>query len=399
MGDGTATSFDRTVEGLGDGEVISIGSGKTIFKLASCEKNPVVRPEDVGLIWLESGQLKTGAVFNAGAELFKEKVILMPRCHRQYRKGTFFDEALGIERHCMENYISEVWPLVSEDGLHFARYKNVAIAGDGTGHQDFTYGIEDIRVVKCGGRYMLVGCGKIKPPFKRGDSDRIAIYSTHDFANITYHGTVKSFDSRNAVPFSHPVNDRYCILLRFHPDIHLDILEAGLDQLLNPSRHVQRWEETYERKRQNLLLEAGHYLHEKEKIGPGPQVIRTDRGWLLIYHAVGEIEHGICRAYGLGEGIKRGYSVCAALLDLADPRKVLCRTRDPIYIPVAPYELYGDDQFPVDVPAVVFPVGALVREGKLLLYAGAGDKYVILLSCNLGGLVDYLWEYCRLDSS
>ncbi|MFQ5906516.1 MAG: hypothetical protein ACE5JA_08080, partial [bacterium] len=200
MGDGTATSFDRTVEGLGDGEVISIGSGKTIFKLASCEKNPVVRPEDVGLIWLESGQLKTGAVFNAGAELFKEKVILMPRCHRQYRKGTFFDEALGIERHCMENYISEVWPLVSEDGLHFARYKNVAIAGDGTGHQDFTYGIEDIRVVKCGERYMLVGCGKIKPPFKGGDSDRIAIYSTDDFANITYHGTVKSFDSRNAVP-------------------------------------------------------------------------------------------------------------------------------------------------------------------------------------------------------
>ena len=63
---------------------------------------------------------------------------------------------------------------------------------------------------------------------------------------------------------------------------------------------------------------------------------------------------------------------------------------------------YGQQVFSVcpaagcgEFPA--FPVGALVRKGKLLLYAGAGDKYVILLSCNLGGLVDYLWEYCRLN--
>ncbi|TET78214.1 hypothetical protein E3J38_08900 [candidate division TA06 bacterium] len=397
MGDGMITSFDRTLETLGDGEVIATGSGKTIFRLASCEKNPVVKPQDIGLTWKEAGKTRIGAVFNAGVELFEEKVILAPRCHQGYKKGTFFDEALGMKRHCLENYISEVWPLVSEDGLHFARFKNVVISGDGTAHKDFTYGIEDIRIVKYGGRYVLVGCGKTKPPFKGGDSDRITIYSTDDFVNITYHGMVRSFDSRNAVPFTDPTDDRHYILLRFHPNIHLDILEAGMDQLLDPPRHAYEWEEIHKRKNKNLLLEAGHYLHEKEKIGPGPQVIKTDKGWLVIYHAVGEIEDSICKAYGLKEKIERGYSVCAALLDLRDPRNVLCRTRDPIYIPVAPYELCGDDEYPVDVPAVVFPVGVLVRKGKLLLYAGAGDKYITLLSCNLGGLIDYLWEYCRLN--
>ncbi|MFQ6093655.1 MAG: hypothetical protein ACE5OR_13455, partial [bacterium] len=145
---------------------------------------------------------------------------------------------------------------------------------------------------------------------------------------------------------------------------------------------------------QNLLLEAGHYPHEREKIGPGTQVIRTERGWLLIYHAVGEIGDNICKAYGLREKIERGYSICAALLDLDDPKKVLCRTRNPIYIPSAPYELHGNDQYPVDVPAVVFPVGAFVRKEKLIIYAGAGDKYIILLSCNLNNLVNYLWEGC-----
>ena len=97
------------------------------------------------------------------------------------------------------------------------------------------------------------------------------------------------------------------------------------------------------------------------------------------------------------EQLRRGYSVSAALLASDDPRRVLRRTRLPIYIPSAPYELNGDDEYPVDVPAVVFPVGALVHDGKLLVYAGAGDKYVELLSCGLTKLVDYLWEHGRLD--
>ena len=388
------SSLDPTVNKLGAGEITQTESGETIFKLDSFDNNPIVKPQDLGLTWYENGELKTGAVFNGGAEVFQDRVMLMPRCHRGYRKATFFDETLGIERHRLENYISEVWPLVSEDGVHFRRFQNVVIRGDGTDHQDFTYGIEDIRIVKCGQRYLLIGCGKTKPPFKGRNADRIAVYSTDNFVNITYHGMVGSFDTRNAVPYPETVNGRHYMLLRFHPNIHLDYLEAGVDQLLNPSRHTEDWQKIYERRNQSLLLEVGQYSHEKQKIGPGTQVIRTDKGWLLIYHAVGEIESDLCRAYGLTEKIKRGYSICAALLDLDDPRRILCRTRNPIYIPSAPYELHGNDQYPVDVPAVVFPVGAFVQRKKLIIYAGAGDKYIILLSCNVDNLVSYLWKYC-----
>lgn len=388
-------TLDNFITKLGEGTVVSLDSGEVAFKLAPFENNPIVKPQDLGLTFYENGELKVGAVFNGGAEVFQDKVILTPRCHQGYKKGTFFDEKLGIERTCLENYISEVWPLVSEDGVHFTRFQNVVIRGDGTDHQDFTYGIEDIRIVKCDKTYLLIGCGKINPPFKGTNADRIAIYSTEDFVNITYHDMVESFDSRNAVPFPESVNGQYYMLLRFHPNIHLGFLEAGMDQLLNPSKHIAQWEKIYERRSQNLLLEAGRYPHERDKIGPGTQVIKTDRGWLLIYHAVGEIGDTICKAYGLAEKIERGYSVCAALLDLDDPRKVLCRTTNPIYIPSAPYELYGNDQYSVDVPAVVFPIGVLVRKDKLILYAGAGDKYIILLSCNLDNLVNYLCEYCK----
>ena len=389
------SSFDQTVQKLGDGEIILLDSGDTIFKMDSFRDNPIVKPQDLGLVWKEDNTTKIGAVFNPGAEIFQDKVILLPRCHQGYRKGKFFDKKLGIERSYLKNYISEVLPLVSDDGIHFTRFRDVVIKGDGTDHQDFSYGIEDLRIIKYNHRFLLVGCGKIKPPFKGENADRIAIYSTEDFVNISYHGLIESFDSRNAISFPEPINGRYYILLRFHPNIHLACLEAGMEQLLNPSKYRKEWEKVYEQRQQNLLLEAGYLAHEKEKIGPSTPLIKTDRGWLVIYHSVGEIEENICKAYGLPEKIKRGYSICAAMLDLENPEKVLCRTRHPIYIPSAPYELYGDKQYPVDVPAVVFPVGAIVREDKLILYAGAGDKYIILLSCNLDNLVDYLCKFCQ----
>ena len=389
------SSFNQNIQKLGDGEIILLDSGDTIFKMDSFRGNPVVKPQDLGLVWKENDTLKIGAVFNAGAEIFQDKIILLPRCHQGYRKGKFFDKKLGIERSYLENYISEVLPLVSDDGINFTRFQNVVIKGNGTDQQDFIYGIEDLRIIKYDHRFLLVGCGKIKPPFKGENADRIAIYSTEDFVNISYHGLVESFDSRNAIPFPEPINGRYYILLRFHPNIHLAYLEAGIEQLLNPSKYKKEWEKLYEQRQQNLLLKAGYLTHEKEKIGPSTPLIKTDKGWLFIYHSVGEIEEDICKEYGLSEKIKRGYSICAALLDPENPEKVLCRTRHPIYIPSAPYELYGNEQYPVDVPAVVFPVGAIVRKDKLILYAGAGDKYIILLSCNLDNLVDYLYKYCQ----
>lgn len=388
------STIEDTIQKLGEGKIIKLNSGDTIFKMDSFKDNPIIKPQDMGLTWEKDGKLNIGAVFNGGAEVFQDKIILLPRCHQGYWKSKFLDKKLGFERTCLENYISEVWPLVSDDGIHFNRFQKVIIRGDGTDHQDFTYGIEDLRIIKYNSKYLLVGCGKIKPPFKGENADRIAIYSTEDFVNISYNGLVESFDSRNAVPFSESIEGRYYILLRFHPNINLGYLEAGLDQLLNPSKYIKQWEKLYKQRNQNILLEAGHYPHEKEKLGPGPQLIKTDKGWLVIYHAVGEIGEDIGKAYGLSEKIKRAYSIGAALLDLENPKKILYRTKYPIYIPSAPYELYGNEEYPVDVPAVVFPVGAIVRKGKLILYCGAGDKYTILLSCNLNNLVNYLGKYC-----
>ncbi len=389
------SDFDQLVKRLGDGEVVQTAAGEKIFKLSPFGGNPIVKPQDLGLTWQENGRLKIGAVFNGGAEYFNEKIILVPRCHQNYQQKKSFDKELKIERYWLDNYISEIWPLVSEDGVDFKRYDNTVIRGDGIDHQDFTYGIEDIRIVKHGQRYILVGAGKLKPPFKGSNADRAAIYSTEDFINITYHGIIDSFDNRNAIPIFD--DDKVYMLLRFHPNINLVILEGGMEQLLNPSRYKENWEKIYQQRDENILIESGRYSHEKEKVGAGTPLIKTGRGSLLIYHAVGEINEDICKEYGLTGKIKRAYTVCAAILDLDNPKKVLCRTKNPIYIPHTPYELEGNKQYPVDVPNVVFPVGSIVKNNKLLLYCGAGDKYTILLSCDINKLIDYIFKNCKVE--
>jgi predicted GH43/DUF377 family glycosyl hydrolase len=391
-----ATPLDSTVEGLGEGSVVRLEAGETLFKLDSFPGNPILKPQDLGLTSSGSNcEQRSGAVFNGGAELFDGRVVLTPRCHQRYLRRTRFDEALGDERFSFENYVSEVWPLVSEDGVRFRRLGNSCIKGDGTDHLHFTHGIEDVRIVRASSGYLLVGTGKINAAHSGlRDGDRIAIYSTDDFLSIDYRGMVDAFDTRNVVPLLESIGDRYHVLVRFHPDIHLSVLKHGLDQLLNPGDHGNAWAAIYKDRSESLLLKAGLYRHEQEKIGAGTQFIWTDRGWLLLYHAVGEIRAEICEVYGVQGPIRRGYSTCAALLALDDPRQVLRRTIEPIYVPSAPYELYGDDEYPLDIPAVVFPVGALVRSGKLIIYAGAGDKYVVMLSCCVEKLVDYLWEHC-----
>lgn len=386
-------NLNEKIENSGNGHIIKTKSGKYIFKLCSYRKNPIVTPKDIGLTWYENKKLKIGAVFNPGAEIYKDKIILLPRCHKGYKKDMYFDSKLGIKRYYLENYISEVWPLVSCDGVKFKRLKNAVIRGDGTDHTDFAYGIEDIRIVKYKQQYLLIGCGKIKPPFKEGNADRIAIYSTKDFLNIKYHGMVDSFDSRNIVPLF--IDKKVYLLLRFHPNIHLTTLDAGIEQLLNPEKYKRYWQKLYREKNRSLLFSSGEFLHEKEKIGPSTQLIETNKGLLSLYHAVGEIDINITREYGLNRKIRRGYSICAALLDSENPKKVIARTQHPIYIPSLPYELKGNKKIPVDVPNVIFPVGAISIKDKLLIYCGAGDKYITLLSCSLNNLVNYLIKYCK----
>ena len=66
------------------------------------------------------------------------------------------------------------------------------------------------------------------------------------------------------------------------------------------------------------------------RIGIGPPLLKTEYGWLLVYHGVKETVTG-----GM-------YRVGLALLDLHDPSRVLRRCPDWVFGPLAEYERVGD---------------------------------------------------------
>lgn len=112
------------------------------------------------------------------------------------------------------------------------------------------------------------------------------------------------------------------------------------------------------------------------KIGAGSVPLRTEEGWLMFYHGV----INTCNGFR--------YSMGAALLDLEDPTKVLCRTRSYLLAPALSYETSGD------VPNVIFPCAAIADGDQIGLYYGAADTSVAIAF----GYISEIIAFMKKDS-
>ena len=108
-------------------------------------------------------------------------------------------------------------------------------------------------------------------------------------------------------------------------------------------------------------------------VGGGVPPLKTDRGWLIIYH-------GRRRANG-GEPCYEGW---AALVDYREPWTSIRRSREPI---LTPFETGESDV----IPNVAFPTGAvMLDDGTLEVYLGVNDTVTAVARADLDELLDYL---------
>ena len=107
--------------------------------------------------------------------------------------------------------------------------------------------------------------------------------------------------------------------------------------------------------------------------GAGPPPLRTDKGWLLLYHAQDDREPS---KYKLG----------AMILDINDPTKILYRSPQPILTPDMHYENDGK-------PGIVYASGAVIIGDNLMVYYGGGDRHVCIAETPLRALLDWMIEY------
>lgn len=217
-----------------------------------------------------------------------------------------------------------------------------------------TFGIEDPRVTQIGDTYYIyfsavspVGIGE-------------ALVSTTDFVTTRHHGMIFGPDNKDVLIFPERIGGKYYALHRpttkstGNPEIWI----AESDNLVYWGNHKHL-----------LGLRPGKW--DSGRIGGGAVPIRTEKGWLELYH---------------GATPDHRYCMGAVLLDLDDPSKVIARSGHPIMEPEAPYEqngFFGD---------VVFSCGALVEGDTIKMYYGVADTSMACAELSLREVLDSL-EY------
>ncbi len=263
----------------------------------------------------------------------------------------------------------------SKDGFRFQRYDKNPVLAFIDGMSDG--GPEDPRIVKIGDCFIMsyayrpyapgqywkhinspildYGCPKDAPEFFVKNLSATAFAFSGDLLNWKRMGRVTDTksDNRDVYLFPEKINGRY---VRFERPEHCGDASLPPSIWLNFSNDLMEW------KQSPKFLCKPEEEWEEVKIGGSTPPVRTEKGWLCLYHGVAK---------------DNTYRVGALILDLQDPMKILYRTKRPIFEPEFDYEKNGF------VSNVVFPTAAVLVENTLYLYYGASDQYVGVATADL----------------
>lgn len=247
--------------------------------------------------------------------------------------------------------ISHLRLFASDDGIGF---EDAGLQLHGEGEHE-AFGIEDCRVASMkDGRYLLTYTAVSENGYGPG------LRVTSDWKDFESLGMILPPSNKDVAIFEEKVGGSYFCLHR--PS---GVIVGGHYIWVASSPDLKHWGNHH------CIAKTRPGSWDSSRVGGGAAPIRTDAGWLLIYH---------------GADDRSLYRLGALLLDLNDPRRVLARSRDPIMEPIAPYEQKGFFN------NVVFTNGHLVDGDTIRMYYGAADKVICGATLSVGELLDSLTE-------
>jgi predicted GH43/DUF377 family glycosyl hydrolase len=282
-------------------------------------------------------------VHNAAVVKYRDEYIMLFRSHLRTGRSI-----IGLAR--------------SRDGLRFVADPQPFLKPDKSSlfaaYEEF--GVEDPRVTQLEDEYLIT----YSVYSRKGV--RIALARTKDFVRVEPVSLITQADSRNTVIFPEKFEGLYARLDRPHSEI------APWSIWISYSPDLRFWGES------QLVMKPEPYHWDEMKIGPGAPPIKTEWGWLSIYHGVFQTMAGA--VYRLG----------VALHDLHDPAKVLGVSDSWILQPEDPWEVTGY------VHNVVFSCGAVPEsDGTVKIYWGGADTVMCVGEANLAELATLCLEHGR----
>ena len=289
------------------------------LRLQRVSQKPILRPRQ-DIPWEKDAVFNCAAVYDDG--LF----------HLLYRAVAHNPDDLN------RSSIGYAW---SRDGVHFERLSEPVLSPGLVPEE--SQGVEDPRITRVGDTYYM-----LYTAYNGHDTD-VAMVTSKDLRHWQREGVIFSHtlpfgNNKDAAFFPEKIGGRFVSLHRPMPNIYI----AYSDDLHD-------W-------RDHTLVMEREFPWESVKIGGSVPPIKTDKGWLVIYHGVDD---------------KYFYRLGVALLDLENPAKVIKRQAEPILGPELPWELEGD------VPNVVFSCGAVLRGSTLWVYYGGGDLVIGAAKANI----------------
>ena len=250
----------------------------------------------------------------------------------------------------------------SDDGTHWQLEETPIVFYEQDGSVFEKLYCYDPRLIKIEDAYYVVFCADV-------DGPSIYIAKTKDFQHFEKIPNGFLPFNRNGVLFPEKINGQYVMLNRpsdsgdtpfgnIHISYSNDLIYWGNHKLLMKNFHL------------------GNNFWERIKIGAGPAPIKTDEGWLLIYHGV----QATCNGFV--------YSMGVALLDLQDPSIVKYRANRLL---LEAKEIYETTGFTSNV---VFPTGALTdSSGRIAIYYGVADTNMAIAFTTVDKLLEFVKKY------
>lgn len=232
--------------------------------------------------------------------------------------------------------LSYLRPVFSDDGVNFyedADYKPIF----GRGSLE-SFGIEDCRVATMEDGYYLTFT-EVSPV-----AVGVGLIVTRDFKSLDRKGMIFPPHNKDCALFESRIGGRY---YAFHRPSSPEL--GGNYIWLAESPDRLHWGN------HKCIAVTREGMWDSARVGAGAAPVRTEKGWLEIYH---------------GADADNRYCLGALLLDLDDPSKVLARSEEPIMEPTAPYERAGF------FGNVVFSNGQYVDGDTIRIYYGASDEVI-----------------------